>query len=311
MTSFIKQIGLISHTLADKIEIEKQEDIIEEDEEKEKEKPKEPEYLTEKQVFGNSKNKKKTFSTGERVFRPLEIRPIAEEEYKDPRFKNVPIQLPYPPFLWLIISSVGGGKTTMLSNIVYDKSYGYYPHFDDTIFMSPTIECDVSGGSFLADEKIKKITGDELSNLEGILKELFERKSKEAAEDERDKKVIRRNTLLIMDDMLGLIGRTSEFEKLMVKYRHPLISIIITTQIYKKIPNTAREQLRAASIFSTGNKTEMKKYEEEFSGNFPNFMKCYKFATSKKYGFLHMNIKDRRIFSSFKEELEGGNEDFQ
>ena len=97
--------------------------------------------------------------------------------------------------------------------------------------------------------------------------------------------------LVILDDMLGYIKPRSYLAFLCTRYRHFKISLIISSQSFRSIPNVVRTNASFYIIFSTTNNKEMEKLNEEFDGLFPNFKTLLKQATDKPYQFLYLDLK--------------------
>ena len=220
----------------------------------------------------------------------LEILPVKTMENRNA--KGIPPPLLQPPFLWIIVGSVRSGKSVMLMNLLMNKNFGYNDYFDNIIFLSPTLPSDKTGQILYKDEDIIKIT-DGLDNLNEILQVIVEEQKNS------DEKL-----LVVMDDILGLLGSNqSFFSSLCSRYRHYNMSIVVTTQDFRKIPQTCRYNATGYCLFKSHNTKEVEKLEEEFGGSFPDFLNLYKEATSEKYSFLYLNMEKAQAFKRFDELL--------
>ena len=83
------------------------------------------------------------------------------------------------------------------------------------------------------------------------------------------------------------------------KYRHWKLSLIVTSQSFRALPIICRSNATGYIIFRTHNKKEFAKMEEEFEGNFPDFIDLYKDATNEKYSFLYLDQEKIRAFENF------------
>lgn len=223
----------------------------------------------------------------------LQVLPVksAKNLANSKKLLNIPPPLLRPEFLMVIVGPVRSGKGNLLVNILENKNFGYKQYFDDIIYISPTIENDVTGRAIKADDSIMKIT-DNLDDIDLILSSIVELQQKKDTIEP---------TLVVLDDMLGLIKSTghSYFSNLCSKYRHWKLSLIITTQSFRSIPVVCRYNATGYIIFKTHNKKEFTKLEEELEGNFPKFEELYDQATEKKYEFLFLDMEEIKAFKNF------------
>jgi hypothetical protein len=104
----------------------------------------------------------------------------------------------------------------------------------------------------------------------------------------------------VLDDVLGLLGSNqSFFSSLCSRYRHYNMSIVITTQDFKRIPQTARYNCSTYCLFKSHNQKEIEKLDDELGGMFPKFLDLYKEATSEKFSFLYLDMEKARAFKRF------------
>ena len=182
--------------------------------------------------------------------------------------KKIPAILPQKHFLLVICAPVRYGKPNLLTGLIYLEDIDYSEHYEDIIFISPTIENDRTGRHIMNDERIVKIT-DDLKNLDLILESIVE------VQKQRLKKKETSDTLLILDDCLGLLGyHNSYFSTLCSKYRHFRLSILITTQSFKAIPNICRYNATAYILMRTLNKKQYIAMERNWRGTtqtLPNY----------------------------------------
>ena len=216
---------------------------------------------------------------------------------KSKKKKRIPEMLPQKHFLWLVCSPVRGGKTNLITNLLYNDNIDYSEHFEDIIFISPTIENDKTGRFIMQDEDIHKIV-DGLEDLDLILQSIVEVQKQRLRDGEKS------DTLLVLDDTLGLLGQhNSYFATLCSKYRHYRLSLIVTTQSFKHIPNVARYNATAYVIMETHNRKQLVALEEELGGNFPNFTELYKEATHERYSFLYLDMENLKAYKRFEQLL--------
>jgi hypothetical protein len=197
----------------------------------------------------------------------------------------------FRPFLMTVVAPVRSGKTTFVVGLIYMI---YKDIFEEIMYISPTIENDDTGWAVMQDEEIIKIT-ENLTEIDLILESIVEiQKAKP-----KDK---RQHTLIVLDDMLGLLKNQGQsyFASLCSKYRHWKISIIVSVQSYRSLPPICRANSTAYIIFKTHNDKEHEKMVDEFSGNFP-FDEVYEYATEERYNFLYLNLEQVKAYKNFEE----------
>lgn len=294
-------------SLVDSFNLYRHDDVIIEvaetdSKEEKKEKNQEPKHPSSKLVFADKGQMKKILSNPK--FVPIYVEPVKEGSYSDPRFNDLPPQMLKPPFMLLVVGQVRAGKSVLLMNFIYNPNFGYRDKFDEIIFISPSVSADGSLSELNNDIKVRKISSkNDLRNLDKIIGEIYDQKLKDAEEDKEKGKKIRRNTLLILDDVIGILDKSPNFVALSTKYRQPLISIIITTQMFRKIPSTTRENVSGVVIFPSYDLKEIKKFEEEYSAKYKDFKTKFYQATKEKYSFLFANLREEKLYRKFEEDI--------
>ena len=223
----------------------------------------------------------------------LEIHPIQPTE--DPESDLNPL-LPTMPFIITLFAPRGGGKSTIISNLVLKKEF-YYGRFDVVYIMSNTIYNDKT--SRFLKKKYKKTIFPKYNDsvIEAIMDE--QRIDDSDNEEGQDIKV-----LLILDDILGEMKPNSKIWSLLPIHRHLNVSLIFAGQIFRGhgFSPLLRNNLTAAIILKTTNQKEIDKMEEEFSG-FTNFRKMLDYATSERYSFLYLNLERQFAMKNFTQML--------
>lgn len=237
----------------------------------------------------------------------------------DNQVKKSPEPLPIGHIIWCLISQKGGGKSTLLLNVLTRKSSPWYKIFDNIYFISPTA---------MRDHKFDKLLGE----LEGEgkyfhectnenIQELIEKiekfnddyiKKQEEANEKRkkNKKPIEQpNNLVIFDDCLANLPPSttnSPINKLFTTSRHLKTSIIITTQKYNKVNPLLRNQIDLFSIFNTNSKREYETIVGDLNVDENLFKRYYDFATAEPFSFLHVNVfgGKPKFFKKFDEILD-------
>jgi hypothetical protein len=218
---------------------------------------------------------------------PVEIKKKVRKEWQ-----NVPDFLPRHEFMMCVVASPRSGKSCLLMNLLYNKAFNYAERFDRVIFVSPTLEQDLTLEHIVGDEDIIKFAKPEhFNNLDDIMSEIVE--SQKNKKDE--------SCLLILDDMIGRL-RTREIALLAAKYRHYGMSCCLTSQSLKAIDPVIRSCASHWVLFSTHNQKERDNIEDLFAG-FPDFMSHYDKATRERYGFLYVDINKQRLYKNFELKL--------
>ena len=197
----------------------------------------------------------------------------------------------FRPFLMTVVAPARSGKTTLIVGLLYMI---YKDIFEEIMHISPTIESDETGWAVMKGEKIIKIT-ENLTEVDLILESIVEIQKAKPKEE-------REHTLIVLDDMLGLLKNQGQtyFASLCSKYRHWKISIIVSVQSYRSLPPVCRASSSAYIIFKTNNDKEYEKMEDEFSGSFP-FDEVYEYATETRYNFLYINLEQIKCYKNFEE----------
>jgi hypothetical protein len=196
-----------------------------------------------------------------------------------------PSPLPLRPTIHLIISKKGGGKSSLLLNMLKSKNM-YNKKIDNIYLFSPTAlndhkfddlveELDEEGHFFskLTDENLQK-------TLDGV----------KAYNETFDKKKKKREpfNLIIFDDLLAEISRKGHkaelLSHLITTCRHYKCSLIFLIQ-KMKVPPLLRANADLISLFKITNTQEKKDALTEWS--IPESL--YDYCTSKPFSFLHIS----------------------
>jgi len=214
----------------------------------------------------------------------LKVRDLIED---DRRFDMLNNKLLKPPFLLIINGSVRSGKSNLLMNFIYNDNF-YHNKFDNVVFISPTVHIDKTLQHMQDDDDI--ITSNDMENLDDTISKIIEEQVKNPDE----------HSLIILDDCLGFIKRNSVLTHLATRYRHYKMSLIISCQDFRSIPNIIRPNASGYVVFKTPNQKEIDKIEYEFGSLFPTFAEFYQTATDKVYNFLFINLRTLQLYHNFE-----------
>ena len=198
------------------------------------------------------------------------------------------VQAPLPNqynFFMLLIGRPNSGKSTFWLNLVNKKSkHTFYKKFDKIYIFSNslgTIQDKIS----LGEDRL----------FEGI-NDLFNVIQKIKQTEEK--------TLIIIDDCMSDIKQQEDtITKLIANRRHigGGISVIISTQIYNKIPLAIRKMASDLVLFSTSNKKEIQAVYDDYSSlTVTDFKRIVRYCFEKgAHEFLYLKIENETYYHNF------------
>lgn len=202
----------------------------------------------------------------------------------DGKIKGVERPLPTAyNFFWLICGAPGSGKSSLWVNLITNKEKNnYYKKFDKIFIFSNSLKTITKKINLPEDRKF-----DGIGELEMVV---------EAIKDSDDK------ILIIIDDCVADIKSESFMLKLIYNRRHIAggISIIITTQVYNKVPLPIRKASSDLVLFSTGNKKEINSVYNDFI-NIPekDFERIIQYCFKGKHDFMFFSTSDNTFYRNF------------
>lgn len=200
--------------------------------------------------------------------------PNSKKKALDPR-------LPQPPSLVLMIMPTKTGKSTIISNMLLNKSFYGQDFFDETTIISTTINNDQTSRFMKQAFNTYDYYSDDL------IKDIIKSQNKYAKEDMP-------SMCLVCDDCLG--EKTTALNNLSSRYRHYNIDLfIVSSQLLKKVSPTIRANANWILCGRLTNEAELEKLSEEWSGMFggdKNFREQYKLCTKKRYDFMTLKLTE-------------------
>jgi hypothetical protein len=232
-----------------------------------------------------------------KIHRNLTILKVKDNTQHDKRFNDLDERLPKPPFRMLLNAPSQSGKSNVIQNLIFNKNFYADNCFDTIVFVSPTIFEDTTAKHMpqIAEYDEKLVLRDDPDNLDSIIDKLVEYQTEHHEENE--------HILLIMDDCISNINKSSAINKFIMKARHYRISIIIATQYYRAVDARVRENCNAYLLFLNHSHKEIEKVHEEIGNKFKNFEEYYDYATDQPFSFLYVNIKKGQLYKKFDELL--------
>ena len=232
------------------------------------------------------------------------IEAVSTDKSKIPQIKaSIDQILPKYPFSMMISGRSGGGKTSLMVNLL-TKENMYKNFFHVILVFSPTAgEFDdtyknlkLPKENFIAD-----FNGETLNNIIELRKKQIKNKGIEyVAKNSR--------MLIILDDVIANRSflESPEALKMFALLRHYLVSVIVMIQSYTKLPRALRLNCNAVMVFpSLSSETEILKEEIRPPGiTKKDFQKVIEYCTKGRYDFLYINNHadpDKRIRKNLDE----------
>lgn len=227
----------------------------------------------------------------------LDILPVKEDgtEQKLPRALHPHLPNIASGQVGILISPVKTGKSTIISNLLLNENF-YKDCFDMVYIISNTINNDRT--SRFLKEQFPETIFDDLSRIDEVIQNIIDYQD---SFPRGEKPFI----AVVLDDFLG-IKKSSKINYLATRARHYNIGLLLfASQLFRGLETTIRQNATFAIIGSPNpNEKEILKMSEEFGdryGGQQNFLKLYKEASKKKYGFLYLDLQSNpsAAYSSF------------
>lgn len=194
------------------------------------------------------------------------------------------------PSLTLIVGKSGSGKSNVVAHMLTNEEF-MKDFFDEIYLFSPTAHSDdIVQHLNLDDEHI--IDNLDTSAVDKLNKIIDDQDSK--IKKEGIKSVAKKSKILIMcDDCISqkAFMKSDILTRLATAGRHSLISTIICSQSYTKVPRVIRLQSQGLILFPSSN-DELELLNRDLCP--PNtskkaFLDLIKYATESRFSFLYVN----------------------
>jgi len=217
----------------------------------------------------------------------------------DDKDESIPLPLPQALNYFMIISGkAGSGKTSLILNLLCKRGKNYNRKFDRVYIFSPSL-ITMKNDPFSEIPEEQKFQELDEEILQGVLDDI-----KDSGE----------KILFIMDDVVNDITKNKFLQRLMNKIlmnrRHLAgfggsVSVIMTTQVYNKIPAPIRKNASQIVIYHTKNKKELDNlFEELILIPKQEFYEILKYTFQRKHDFLYIDTNkdfDKMLHRNFNQ----------
>jgi len=237
---------------------------------------------------------------------PLKITPLKTKKSDLPQspFMEADIINRFPS-LTLCIGKSGSGKSNVMANMLTKKEF-MKDFFDDIYLFSPTAKSDdiVEHLKLKDNHIIENLDETAITKLNKIVDDNIEKIKKQGISTVASKSKI----LIICDDCISekVFIKSNILSKLATAGRHALISTVICSQSYTKIPRVIRLQAQGMIIFPSSN-DELDLLCEDLCPpgmGKKSFLELIKFATDERYSFLFVNHHAKNPKEKFRKNFD-------
>ena len=226
----------------------------------------------------------------------LQIRAFDQEEREQVLDYDF-LPCPKSVFRLLIIAGSMSGKTTCLANMLC--RFGYREFYGENIFIvAPTLRDDQVWRRCVGELQLPD-THQYTQFDPSIIKQI----SKYSAKQQN-------GALLVLDDLITDRGafnsRRSDgiINTLFCSGRHKKMSVVVVSQIVKGCPPILRANFSHLISFNLANSYERSVLRREMLSDIPDIEAKFDYATSKKYGFLYVDKKNKAAYRNFEQRLD-------
>jgi hypothetical protein len=205
--------------------------------------------------------------------------------------KNAPF--PKSNFLYLVVGSVGSGKTTVALRLlkIPKEDGGFRKAYNRIYVVSPTAKYDDKWDRLIneVDEDGNYYTECTDDTIGDIIDKI------EMFNEENKKK--NPSSLVIIDDCVDSFTnrKKSKLDKLILTLRHLKTTVFLMSQKLNSIPTLIRAQARCITFFPTINRREEQTFYNEINIDEDLFKKIMEFcSTGDDHPFLHVKLGEGR-----------------
>ena len=196
---------------------------------------------------------------------------------------SIPEPLPQGNFFMILSGKSGSGKTSLLLNLLTKRGKNLNRKFDKIYLFGNSFKT-IANDPFGELPEEQKQDNLEVDTLNQVLEDISESEEK---------------ILFVMDDIVNDITKNATLKNMMNKMimnrRHLCgqngsVSVIITTQVYNKIPRPIRANADKIVIYHTKNKKELETlFDEVIVIPKDEFYEILKYTFDKPHNFLYID----------------------
>ena len=221
----------------------------------------------------------------------IDIQPLKTKKSKLPQSPYMEAEIINKfPSLTLCIGRSGSGKSNVIANMLTKPEFmkGF---FNEVYLFSPTAKSDDLVEHLKLDDEhiIDELDEEAIDKLNSIVDKNTEKIEKNGiSATAKDSKI-----LIICDDCISekVFIKSNILARLATAGRHALISTIICSQSYTRVPRVIRLQTQGLIVFPSSN-DEIELLCEDLCPpglSKRDFLELIKFATDERYSFLFVN----------------------
>ena len=207
----------------------------------------------------------------------------------------------------ILLGKIRSGKSVLLQNLYLSNRF-YGKDFDIKILISPSAHNDVM---------LKHMTDNFTFVFDSYSEDLLQEIIDMIQSDETNARY-----LLVLDDIMGdgnfnpkRAGKQDLFSSMITKFRHMgsrnlqtegRLSVALTTQRYKFLNQTLRQNAQGLFIMGSFPEAELKKIAEDYSfigGSEKEFLDIFNRSRKEPFDFLYINVPRLEAYRNFDELL--------
>ena len=220
----------------------------------------------------------------------LEVKNVLPE-IKLPR--PVDARLPTIPGLQLFVARCRSGKSNMLMNFLFSENFwgGPINVFDVIYYVSPTCRMDKSTQIlFREDLEDKVIVFEDTDNVDGFIQNILDYQESFPVNDEDNPRPL---VCVVLDDISGVLKRSSATTHLCSRYRHYNINLIISNQTLRDLPPVCRSMADSVFLAQTTSVMERQKVMEEYGDLYKNkLLPAWEEASKEQFHFAYLKLNE-------------------
>ena len=214
-------------------------------------------------------------------------------EIKFPR--PIDCRLPTIPGLQLYVARCRSGKSNFLMNMLFGENFwgGKVNVFDVIYYISPTCRMDKSTQIlFRKDLEDKVIVFEDTSEgaVDAFIRNILEYQESFPVNDPKNPRPL---VCVVLDDISGVLKRSSATTHLCSRYRHYNINLIISNQTLRDLPPVCRSMADSVFLAQTTSIMERQKVMEEYGDIYKNkLLPAWDFAAKEQYHFAYLKLDE-------------------